>query len=355
MVANKSNSSIPSKFFGDAQTFLNGIPCAASLWTADRANYLFNASANSLTGFQERDPIPGAETWANQVHEDDRDRFRDFVARIDNSQNPRSCDYRFLPRGATKPIWIREISATVTTETVNRDWKVISLYIDISDLESHPPADGQKTNLNDIIDELFHDAQNGIHRVGMELELARLGLEKGSDAVQTTEMINVLEHTVRDLRSYITCLHPSWPDCDPAAVLDAVVANRQMGSLRRRVNIVWIPANSIPHVPMHAKLLARVIERILDVCENSIEERGELRIAAGQRHCSDKLRAEIKLKMFSTTAIPLQGDQWNSEEPAANNPRRRGIDRALRVLRRHNGEVSFRKDTDRQCEITILL
>ncbi len=279
----------------------------------------------------------------------------DFVSRIEIGQDPRPCDYRFLPQGGASPIWLREVSAAVSTELLNRDWSVISMYIDISELKSRPPLVAPEGNLSDIIEELFHDAQNGIHRIGMELELARLGLEKGSDSAQTTEMINILEHTVRDLRSYITYMHPSLPDCDPAAVVDAVIANRQMGSVRRLVNVVWIPANSVPRVPVHAKLLARVFERILDVCEDLMEAGGELRIVAGQRKCSDKLRAEITLTMISTTAIPLQGGEWNFEGPAVKNPRRRGIDRALRVLRRHSGDVFHRKVTDHQCEITILL
>ncbi|MDH3445066.1 MAG: PAS domain-containing protein, partial [Deltaproteobacteria bacterium] len=179
------------------------IPCPAGLWTQDRSLCLLNAQAISLLGFQDSDFDDARHLWAQQVHAGDRDRYLDFSRRVGDNHGPRSCDYRFLPKGAIKHVSLRETSDGVTTVTLSRDWQVISTYIEISDLKSQPPVNGQRARLDDIIDELFHDAQNGIHRVGMELELARMGLENGSDAAQTTEMINVLEHTVRDLRGYI--------------------------------------------------------------------------------------------------------------------------------------------------------
>jgi K+-sensing histidine kinase KdpD len=223
--------------------------------------------------------------------------------------------------------------------------------MEIPDRKTPRPLDASKIKMDDIIDDLFHDAQNSIHRVGMELELVSMGLGKGSDAAKTAEMIKLLDNNVRDLRGYISSVQEPSATCDPAAVLQSVVANLQFGHRSRRVHVSWIPPQSLPLVAVHRKLLARVLERVLDFCENLMQQGGELRITAGRQENSGQFRVEIILTMLA--AAPIDIDKELFGEPSAHVPIGLGAKRALEVLRRHHGEISFHRDGVCQCAITL--
>lgn len=223
--------------------------------------------------------------------------------------------------------------------------------MEIPDRNTPRSLDAGIIKMDDIIDDLFHDVQNSIHRVGMELELVSMGLGKSADAAKTAEMIKLLENDVRDLRGYISSVQEPSATCDPAAVLQSVVANLQIGHRSRRVHVSWIPPESLPLVAMHRKLLARVLERVLDFCENLMQQRGELRITAGRQEGPGQFRVEIILTMLA--AAPIDIDKELFGEPSAHVPTCLGAKRALEVLRRHHGEISFRRDSVCQCAITL--
>jgi len=223
--------------------------------------------------------------------------------------------------------------------------------MEIPDRKTPRPLDASKIKMDDIIDDLFHDVQNSIHRVGMELELISMGLGMSSDAGKTAEMIKLLENNVRDLRGYISSVQEPSATCDPAAVLQSVIANLQIGHRSQRVHVSWIPPESLPLVAVHRKLLARVLERVLDFCENLMQQGGELRITAGRQENSGQFRVEIILTMLA--AAPIDIDKELFGEPSAHVPIGLGAKRALEVLRRHHGEISFHRDGVCQCAITL--
>ncbi len=223
--------------------------------------------------------------------------------------------------------------------------------MEIPDLNTPRSLDGAKIKMDDIIDDLFHDVQNSIHRVGMELELVGMGLGKSADAAKTAEMVKLLENSVRDLRGYISSVQEPSATCDPAAVLQSVVANLQIGQRGRRVHVSWIPPESLPLVAVHRKLLARVLERVLDFCENLMPQGGEMRITAGRQKSPGQFRVEIILTMLAPAPIDIDKELFG--EPSAHVPTGHGAKRALEVLRRHHGEISFRRDSVGQCAITL--
>jgi hypothetical protein len=225
--------------------------------------------------------------------------------------------------------------------------------MEMSDLKTRHATDGPKITMDDIIDDLFHDAQNSIHRVGMELELASMGLADKSNAAKAAEMIKSLDNNVRDLRAYISSLQNPSATCDPATVVQGVVANLQMGRRSPRVQLNWIAPEAALAVPMHRKLLARVMERVLDFCENAMPRGGELRIAADPLEAAGQSHVKITLTLLSTAPLPQKADKdflGDSSDPLQFD---RDAARALEVLRRHHGEVSFCKASDCQCEISF--
>jgi hypothetical protein len=245
------------------------------------------------------------------------------------------------------------MSAGVIAEAPQGPWTIISTYVEISDLKRSQSRDTPETKMDDIIDGLFHDVQNSIHRVAMGLDLANMGLGNETDAAKTAEVLDLLENSVRDLRGYVSPMTGSWPACDPAAVLDGVVANRQTGKRRRSLRVSWVRPQSLPAVPVHKALLARALERILDFCESLAQEGGELHVEARCRRAAGRYCAEIKLKMFSGAAWCIDTGNKISLEPPDHGQTGEGMKLALEVLRRHRGEVSFQRASADQCNITI--
>jgi hypothetical protein len=225
--------------------------------------------------------------------------------------------------------------------------------MEMSDLKTPPPIDPPKIIMDDIIDDLFHDAQNSIHRVGMELELASMGLADKSDGAKNAEMIKSLENDVRDLRAYISSMQNPSATCDPAAVLEGVVANLQIGHRNPTVQVSWIAPESLPPVPMHRKLLARVLERVLDFYQILLQPDGELRIATARRESHGQSDVEITFTALGVTPPTTEADKKLSGDSSNLVQIDRGANRALEVLRRHRGEIIVRKIGECQCEVFL--
>jgi signal transduction histidine kinase len=224
--------------------------------------------------------------------------------------------------------------------------------MEISDPKTPHFHYASQLHINDIIDALFHDAQNDVHRVGMELELARMGLGDGSDAANAGEMIHSLESTIRDLRGYISALQEPFASCDLAAVLDGVIASLRIGHRKVPVKVAWTRPDNPPLVSVHRKLLARVLERIVVFSENLMEKGGELRIAVGPEN-PGRRHAEVKLTLTSAAPMPIDAGTAPSGKHFDLNQTSIGVKRALEVLRRHRGEIASRTNSDRRCEIVI--
>lgn len=209
--------------------------------------------------------------------------------------------------------------------------------------------------IDDIIGDLFHDAQNGVHLVGMELELVSMGLGNSSDAVKTTDTIKQLENNLRDLRGYVSALQDPSATCDPAAVLDSVVSQLQSRKRNDQLKVKAVVPESMPVVLAHSKLVARILERVFEFCESLLQEGGELGVQAASRRIESQFYAEIHLTMLGAVTIPSSADEELCENRSVKGCSNRGIERALEVLRRYGGQATFQRKSDRQCQLTLML
>jgi len=225
--------------------------------------------------------------------------------------------------------------------------------MEISDLKPPRTIASSQIALDDIVDDVFHDIQNGIHRIGMELELATMGLGSNADAAKTTELTKSLENSIRDLRGYISSIQDPSATCDPTAVLQDVVGNLQMDDRNAQVRITYGAPQLLPFVPLHRKLLNRVLERILDFCEDLVQPGGELRIAGGQQEDRGRLRAEIVITLLTSAPFVINVDKGVMSAGSNHAPTVHGARRALEVFRRHRGEFMFRQAGACQGEITL--
>ncbi|HEX2226817.1 MAG TPA: hypothetical protein VHM64_06730 [Candidatus Binatia bacterium] len=207
--------------------------------------------------------------------------------------------------------------------------------------------------IDDIIGDLFHDAQNGVHLVGMELELVSMGLGTSSDAVKTARTVKQLENNLRDLRGYVSaCQHPS-STCDIAAVLETVIASFQMRHRNDQDQIVASRSESLPQVLGHPKLLTRILERAFEFCEEILSRGGQLNLRAARCQAGSQTYAELELTMLASVDIPMIAE----EELCANRSLKTGpylgVQRALEILRRRGGQTIFRRRSDRECQLIL--
>ena len=338
-----------------AEAFLASIPCAAALWTIDFTQCALNVSALSLFDFvaSEAGTIP--ELWVAQVHEEDRQAYAQFRERATSGGLSSSGDFRFIPRNGGALRWIREFSNPFTAATSNCTWHLSSLYVNISDLKGLRSSIAMVYDLDDIINGLFHDTQNDLHRVAMELELARMGLADLSDLAHTHDTIYRLENEVKDLRGYISPLQQPMSPCDASAVLDGVAASLQLGNRRSGIKVLWAVSPSLPILSLHQKLFARAIESLIEFCVDLMHEQGELRITAEPLTHPRQTYAEIRFEMISTLTMSQEDVEQILAKSAEFPQVKSGFRRAVEVLRRHDGEIFTVRHGNCQLELNLRL
>jgi len=155
--------------------FLEICPVPLALWDGVRRNCLFNASSARLLGFSRDELQSKPQLWNVQVHAADLIGWRAQQIRMMDENCPVTCDYRFYRKDATSPIWLRE--NVVPIDLPNTPWRSISMFTDISDLNASPVVSTQTSSApqpGDTLRALFHDVNNKLQRLGMEIELAML-------------------------------------------------------------------------------------------------------------------------------------------------------------------------------------
>jgi hypothetical protein len=147
------------------------MPMAA--WDGAKRKCIFNAWISKITGFSAAELQDTPRLFSRQVHNADLMHWRAHRLRVLSEQRPLSCDYRFYPKGSAEPIWLREIMMPVNTSALG--WKSISSYLDITEMKAAATNPAAPTAAkNDVLRGLFHDTNNKLQRLSMEIELAAL-------------------------------------------------------------------------------------------------------------------------------------------------------------------------------------
>jgi PAS domain S-box-containing protein len=158
------------------ESALDALPVAIAVWQVDHSFQSINSHAIRLTGFSDSDLTADPGLWIRQIHPDDRAAFSTVWGKLRKGAREISCDYRFLPKGSRTFTWLREVSVLSPNQSHGPTY-VISTYIAINDLkESRKERDTELSEAArvDILRSLFHDVQNCIQIVRMEIELTEL-------------------------------------------------------------------------------------------------------------------------------------------------------------------------------------
>ena len=191
--------------FDDAGDFLEMIPCPAALRSRDRSFYLLNECAKRLIRFSEKDLSNRPSFWTECIHPADQQKFCQSQKDLALNVSSASCDYRFFPKGATSPIWIRDISVLAKQEDTV-PWDVISTFTEVSDLKGAVSTENNEGATGTIIEHLIHDLTNRLHKVSMGLELVDAGIYRQADFSRLLLEMQSMQNSLQDLRD---CIQPA--------------------------------------------------------------------------------------------------------------------------------------------------
>ncbi len=337
------------------RAFFEISPCAMSLWSRDRSFCLLNQPARRLINYTEADFLARRSLWIERIHPDDQQNFFRSQEAVKTGKSPMQCDYRFLPRSAEKPIWLRETSA-LNTNIGRPRWDILSVYTDISDLKAGNAVDIKAKDGDEMnaVKLLSHELMNRVQKVLMELELAKLGLTgpHSNDLVSTVDEIN---RSVASLRDQLVQLFEGLVPHDPSAILDVTVQKLRKALHRQRVNLRLVRRGPLPMVRADKDQLLRAFERVFEFCGAMLKEGGNLEIEAGPKELSGQLYAEVKV--MSSSAAFLDDNSDAIQPYGVRNGQQIGLGMALaaEILGRYRGQVAFRKEGKNRGEVTILI
>jgi hypothetical protein len=195
---NGSKSDVKSK------AFLEMVPSAAIIWNSPQTVCALNQSAQRLIGFSEADLMEDNRFWSKSIYCADRTIFNDRQKKMERGTSEITCDYRFYPKGMSEPIRIREV--IILLRDPNFNWRWISMYSDISELEQSSLSerrDFMGEEMREIIGNLFHEIKNRLHLLNMELELAVLEAGDSLYAKKFAGALHELNHSIQEMHDYL--------------------------------------------------------------------------------------------------------------------------------------------------------
>jgi hypothetical protein len=337
--------------FGGVREFFEMVPGPVALWSGDRSLCLLNDAAKRLTHYSENDFVHSPSLWMERIHAGDRQGFGRFVEELRRSPSRLRCDYRFFPRDADEPVWLRE-HALRTQDPMANGWEIMSAYTDISDLKSrHDEAakkddDGSAKLLN-------HKFQNCIHKMSMELELAQRDLRRRSNSTEVENVMECLRQALADLSDQVLKILQGRVSQDPVAILDGVVHKMRKELTRRRVNISLVRQEPLPLVEGDRDQLRCAFERVVEFCGSRLKKGGNLEIEVRRKESGGQVYAEVTVTSSSSAFPELAGKQELAQ--IEGHRIEVGMALATEILQRYRGQVSFHKVSDTQDQVTVLI
>lgn len=330
-------------------------PCAISLWSRDRSSCLLNHAAKRLITFTEADFLNRRTLWIERIHPDDQESFSRFQQAVINAESSVHCDYRFFPKNAATPIWLREISALDTSHG-KVPWDIVSAYTEISDLKANNAAEIKEDDVMNAIKLLSHELRNCVQKVIMELEFAKRGLEGNVSSNDLVSAVNVVNRSVLSLRDQFVWLLERFAPQDPSAILDVTVQKLRKELHRQRVNLRLVRRGPLPMVRGDRDQLLSAFERVFEFCGAMLKHGGNLEVEAGPKEVRGQLYAEVKVMSSSAASFELgDGGAFQSYVGVKSHQIGVGIALAAEILGRYRGQVSFQKEGKNRSEVTILI
>ena len=202
--------------------------------------------------------------------------------------------------------WLREVSVLSSNQSHGPAY-VISTYIEINDLkESRKEREAELSEATrvDILKSLFHDVQNCIQIVRMEIELTEFGFQKDPEAAKLSRTLSSVDRLLRELRDYLGPNATRMTIEDLEAILKSILRPMQQQFNGKKVNLHLVRRGPMPPVEVDKKQVRGALKGVLEFCGLLLKEGGDINIEAGQVDVKGQAYAELKV---TTTAAGSVG------------------------------------------------
>jgi nitrogen-specific signal transduction histidine kinase len=344
--------------FEEAKIVLNLIPCAIALWTPDRLLYTLNDRAVQLIGFSDRDFGEDACLWLNRIHPSDRGLFSTAWKKLLGGEKMVSCDYRFSPNKSDKDIWLRDTS--VSHQNAQGEVKgIASAYVDISDIRARQPKSPQKgkeADVGEVIAGIVHEIKNNLQVISTGFDLSYKSSCNAAETRAVTKAIGRANRSVQELYEYFFLPELQFSMVHPGTFLEEVIRHTEKELHLQGVRIRLHHQDSLPLIPLDSRQFRKALGQVLKFSLAVLPEGGELEIETQLEKLGS--RQYIKLQVVSSSASAMEVKERDVFRPylrVNGHQLGLGIMMAKQIVRRHKGEIFFRKESPKRGRFTILL
>jgi PAS fold len=336
----------------DAGIILDVIPYPVALWSPDHRSCIFNYPTRELLGSTEEDFSGNSSLWLERIHPQDRSAFLSAWEKLQAGEKKVSCTYRFLPKGQAIALRLREISTFHSGRQTDAPG-IWSLYIEEPALEE---GFAGPYPLQKLLHGLTHDIGNNLQTISGEIELSRWsGVLSTESAEAVSRGINRIRMLAHEIEEYLFPSTQRPKTEDPASLLTEVMQSKQKEMAAYGIRTGIIVKEALPKVPLDGQF-DRALRDVIDFSRVLLPEGGELKIEAGMRRQAGE--RYIELNIVSSSATSLQVNEKDVFRPFSNvNGYRLGLSMAVaqQILRRHYGEIVFRKEDSNRGVFCLLI
>ncbi|MFQ5850743.1 MAG: PAS domain-containing protein [Candidatus Binatia bacterium] len=349
------HSKSASRFAG---TVLDLMPCPIVIWDPDGLPLIFNHQVRQLTGFSSANFQEEPHLWMNRIDPRHRGLFSSAWNKLLGGEKMVSCDYRFLPNGDKKNIWLRDVSVSHRNSEGELQC-ITSAYSDISDLRARRQVSQEKAieaRTVEIIDGLIHEMQNNLQTIRIGFDLLRLdkGIPLESQAI--ADGIEQANRSLQEVREYFMPSKTKYSEQDPMIILENVVRQMENELHSQGVRIRMIHHNPPTRVRLDLRQLHAALERVMAFVRALLPQGGELVIETSAQEVNNQRYVEFRVATSSSTSLEVE--EKDLVRPFLRvNHRQVGLSIALarQIIHRHQGKIFFQKQSPHKGVFTILL
>ena len=340
--------------------FLETIPCSIFLWTLEHRPLTLNSQAAKLTGFSARDFEKDPFLWNRRIYLQDRASFEKTWSVLSKQPRLVTCDYRFLPKGAEKEIWIRDVSMPFRGTPDDTVQGVISACSDVSDLkESDSDRNQHRKETEDatVLHGLLHELKNLFQTCQWSAALLPSGQRSDSELLSCLRNnIDRCRTALEEFEGYVSLRAMQFTSEDLVSILEELTQELTIKLRQVGIRVRLTAPNSLPRLHVDLRQFRVALDRLAQFSRALLPRGGDLEIDARPRQSGS--RRYVELELISSSASQIAVDEKEVFQPFLRvNGHDVGISMTLaqEILRRHNGEISFQKKDNQRASFTIRL